>query len=444
MSSIPSACNTLQVSPSSREHTCDPVGLILSQSGCLTHDHGPMLGPELGLMEMSEVEYTHLQHLIQTHVEAHIAPPDLLDARSHPSPTEMVKDATESTVLSPYMTSQAIDLSTSTDEHCQVMPGEKTPASYGDVPGFVLARVRGEDSPTANSSTSSQKRSRSAARVCLENRFNTMSADTPRQQDIQSAVLSNFWTILQQSVEAQEAAVHPQMHKWMKTDRANPFDVSSPFVGGAFNPVNMCEQVMGHIPHMVEPNKHPNPKSFSFNFCPERVVRKALFTSGCNSTEEQQLMNIENDVVTSAAFRKHGSTHSSQPIKAALSAPDSAGESGSSSKKRARAHMSLIQRKERHNSKERERRKRIRLYCDELNMLVPFCEVDTDKVTTLQWTTAFLTYINKTYGDTFKEEFQKAITDGKGHFLKSRPSSGQDTIHREMDEALSIPLTVEQ
>lgn len=48
-------------------------------------------------------------------------------------------------------------------------------------------------------------------------------------------------------------------------------------------------------------------------------------------------------------------------------------------------------------------RRRIRLYCDELNVLVPFCESDTDKVTTLQWTTAFLKYINKTYGDTFKE-----------------------------------------
>lgn len=41
--------------------------------------------------------------------------------------------------------------------------------------------------------------------------------------------------------------------------------------------------------------------------------------------------------------------------------------------------------------------------CDELNTLVPFCDSETDKVTTLQWTTAFLRYITKTYGDTFKE-----------------------------------------
>lgn len=48
-------------------------------------------------------------------------------------------------------------------------------------------------------------------------------------------------------------------------------------------------------------------------------------------------------------------------------------------------------------------RKRIRLYCDELNTLVPFCKSYTDKVTTLQWTTAFLSYIQQTYGDAFKE-----------------------------------------
>lgn len=186
MSSFPSTCKTLHVPPSSREHTCcDPVGVILSQGGCVTHDHGQMLGPELGL---SDIEYTHLQHLIQ----ANIAPPYLPDARSHPAAV-IVKDATGSTVISPITTTQAIDLSTSTDDHCLMMPGEKTPASYGEVPGFVLARVKGEDSPSeprAHSSTCSQMGSRSAARVCLEKRFNTMSADTPRQQDIQSAVLS--------------------------------------------------------------------------------------------------------------------------------------------------------------------------------------------------------------------------------------------------------------
>lgn len=183
MSSFSLACKTIHVSPSPsfRDHTCDSAGVILSQSGCLTHEQGQMSGTELTLMEMSEVEYSHLQHLIQAHVETQAAPSHGPNASSHPA------------TMSPFTTTQAIDLSTSTDEQCLVMPEEKTPASYGEVPGFVLAKVSGEDSPTeplGKSSTSSHKRSRSAARVCLEKRFNSMSADTPRQQDIQSAVLS--------------------------------------------------------------------------------------------------------------------------------------------------------------------------------------------------------------------------------------------------------------
>ncbi|XP_053173966.1 transcription factor-like 5 protein [Scomber japonicus] len=435
MSSFSSACKTIHVStsPSSREHPCDSVGVILSQGGCLTYDQGQIMGPELSLMEMTEVEYTHLQHLIQAQMEAQAAPPDGPDVRSHPA----AMTAKDTVVMSPFPTTQAIDLSTSTEEHCLVMPGESTPASYGEVPGFVLARIRGENGPTespTNSSTPSQKRSRSAARVCLEKRFNTMCADTPRQQDIQSAVLSNFLTMFQQSAEAQEAVIHPQMQKWMKTDRANPFEVTSPYVGGVYNPVTMCGQVIGHIPHMVESNKHQGliiPKSFAFNFCPERVVTKPHFTSSSNTTGEQQLVHTESDLQIPVASRKHGIAHS-------------AGDSEGGSRKTARSCISLSQRRERHNSKERERRKRIRLCCDELNMLVPFCDSDTDKVTTLQWTTTFLRYINKTYGDTFKEEFQSAFTDKKGLFLKSNPSSGQDPFQREMDETLSIPLAVEQ
>lgn len=194
MSSFSSACKTIHVSPSHsfREHSCDSVGVILGQGGSLTHDQWQLLGTELSLMEMSEIEHSHFQHLIQTQMEAQGVPAHGADARS-PLAAVMVKDATEPTVMSPITTAEAIDLSTSTDENCLVMPVEKTPAAYGEVPGFVLARVRGEDSPTeprANRSTSSQKRCRSAARVCLETRFNTVAADSPRQQDIQSAVLS--------------------------------------------------------------------------------------------------------------------------------------------------------------------------------------------------------------------------------------------------------------
>ncbi|XP_014388270.1 PREDICTED: transcription factor-like 5 protein isoform X2 [Myotis brandtii] len=61
------------------------------------------------------------------------------------------------------------------------------------------------------------------------------------------------------------------------------------------------------------------------------------------------------------------------------------------------------QRRERHNRMERDRRRRIRICCDELNLLVPFCNAETDKATTLQWTTAFLKYIQERHGDSLKK-----------------------------------------
>lgn len=48
-------------------------------------------------------------------------------------------------------------------------------------------------------------------------------------------------------------------------------------------------------------------------------------------------------------------------------------------------------------------RRRIRICCDELNLLVPFCNAETDKATTLQWTTAFLKYIQERHGDALKK-----------------------------------------
>lgn len=69
-------------------------------------------------------------------------------------------------------------------------------------------------------------------------------AETPIFMAREKSLLCfSFLTMFQQSAEAQEAVIHPQMQKWMKTDRANPFEVTSPYVGGVYNPVTMCGQV---------------------------------------------------------------------------------------------------------------------------------------------------------------------------------------------------------
>lgn len=178
--------------PSSREYSCDSLGVIVGQSGCMALDQGQILSTELSLAEMTEIEYTHLQHVAQTHMEAQAADPDGSDARFHIS-----EDASGSIVVSLSPTTHAIDLSTSTEEQSLMcgLPGEKTPTTFGEVPASVLARAQSEvgvtqAEPPAISSISSSSRPYSAARVCLEKRFNCMPGDIPRPQDAQSAVLS--------------------------------------------------------------------------------------------------------------------------------------------------------------------------------------------------------------------------------------------------------------
>ncbi|KAM4736724.1 uncharacterized protein FYW61_004388 [Anableps anableps] len=447
MSSLHPVYKTLHSSSTSSEHTSDVIGLIWSQGACGTQNQGLTTGSEFDLMEMSDFEYSHLQHLNQAQVEPGLSDdPDT----TPPSVAVVVQNATSSTGISPNTSSQAIDLSTSTsnDDHSLVMPGEKTPVFYGEVPSFVLARIRGEESPikvTVKEEEFSKKRSISAARVCLEKRFNSMCADTTRQPDSHSAVLSNVLTVFQHSAEAQEASTHPQTQKWVKADQANPFKVSSSHVGSVLEPIT---SVFGQvIAHMAEPNIHQGliiPPSFSFSFHPETSLIKTVYADSNNPREDQDIVFTEKDVAPHAVYRGHCSSLCSEPTKVVKTASKRSKKSRRGGCKRTRSSMSLTQRKEKHNSKERERRKRIRSCCDELNTMVPFCDSNTDKVTTLQWTTAFLRYIKKMYGDSFKEEFQKVFSNERERFIKSSPSSGQQPSNPKTDKTLSTSLAAEQ
>ncbi|KAK5604334.1 hypothetical protein CRENBAI_019493 [Crenichthys baileyi] len=412
-------------------HTSDFVGLIWSQGACGTQGQGLTVGSEFDLTEMSDVECSHFQQLIQTQMEPGVS--DTPNA-SPPPAAVVVQDASCSTWISPRTSSQAIDLTTSTsnDYHSLVMPGEKTPVFYGEVPSFVLARIGGEESPI-KAAIKEGASSKNRARVCLEKRFNSMCPET-----------TSLLTVFQHSAEAQEAFTHSQTQKWVKADQANPFKVSSSHVGGVFDPItNVFGQV---IAHMAEPNTHQGlimSPSFSFNFYPETSVTKTVCPDSSNPRGEQELVITESTKggAQHAVYRGHPSSPCSEPAKTASNPSRKSRKGGC---KRAGSCISLTQRRERHNSIERERRKRIRLCCDELNTMVPFCDSSTDKVTTLQWTTAFLRYINQMYGDSFKEEFQKIFKKERKGFFKSSASSGQQPSNPNTDDTLSTPLTAEQ
>ena len=195
---------------------------------------GQLLGTEINLMEMSEGEYTHLQHLLQTQMDGQATEHDGVDVR-FPATIFGLSVTTQLATTQPATpkydpglakmftspTIQAMDLSTSNEEQC-VIPdlrlnetvdieelamviscsgsghsGEKTPTTCGEVPGSVLVRVKREAGETLTEAPAhgcgfSLNRPHSSARVCLEKRFSCMAEDVPRQQDTQTAVLTKY------------------------------------------------------------------------------------------------------------------------------------------------------------------------------------------------------------------------------------------------------------
>ncbi|KAK7877917.1 hypothetical protein WMY93_031446 [Mugilogobius chulae] len=380
-----SACSRNHLDLSSPGKECGYDSMILNQSDFLSHDQGQMLGPELNLSEMSEGEYTHLHQLIQTHMETQAEESDM--------PTEQSTNTTKDVVMSPLSTTQAIDLSTSADGHETRVP--------------------------------------STARVCLEKRFNSIPENLGPQHN-QSAVLSNFLTVVQPPSETQDSNIHSHPQKWIRCERRT--DALSGTLIGIYNPVtNVCAPVLSHL----EPNLQQTlviPKGLPLNLCPERLLTKNNMSTNSPS-KGVCTIDLTNKKMSLRAAK---SVQLRAKAMASKDSSDSSRKTGSDVKKCAHRVVPLSLRREKHNSKERERRRNIRLCCDELNRLVPFCHSDTDKVTTLQWTAAYLKYINKMYGDTVREEFLKTFTEKNG--LQPDPSAVSELI---LQDTQNIPMAVE-
>ncbi|XP_068193441.1 uncharacterized protein [Antennarius striatus] len=339
-----------------------------------------MPASEFRMMEISE-----FQQLIPAHVGVDSGFPEWPGDRSDPA-IEMVKDAAGSPSDSLLTATQAVDLSTSSHGHSLGMAGERTPPSHGEVPGYVLARVDDVNDPSESQTVSRAApltQTRSSVRVCLGKLFNSKCADAPTQEDVQASVPSSLLTMLQ-CAETPNTFVSPQTQKMMTTEGINPFESSNTFIELIYNPVTNLSEQVGHICQTVEP-KCQDLKNFSF-VQPEAVVR-----------------GVDDTAASSTSSRNSDSAHSSQIASAAMTAPGSIRKPGRNGRKRAGSQLPLSERREIHNIRERHRRKTIRSCCDELNLLVPFCSKDCDKATTLRWTTAFLRYINETYGDIVRQ-----------------------------------------
>ncbi|VCW69851.1 unnamed protein product, partial [Gulo gulo] len=206
-------------------------------------------------------------------------------------------------------------------------------------------------------------------------------------------------------------------------------------------------QGSGNPCSVLEAAKHQDiglPRAFSFCYQQEIESTKQTLGSRNKALPEQVWIKVGEEALCQQAASKRNRSRVRQPdagaTRRALGEIQNVGEGSASTQgawppaESSQANLGeqtqsgpqggRSQRRERHNRMERDRRRRIRICCDELNLLVPFCNAETDKATTLQWTTAFLKYIQERHGDSLKKEFESVFCGKTGRRLKlTRPDS---------------------
>ncbi|XP_019339998.2 transcription factor-like 5 protein isoform X2 [Alligator mississippiensis] len=451
---------------------------------------------DLNLVEMTEIEYTQLQHILYSHMEAQAnegdtdarlnsalfsaceAAPHQPAASAGPSGYSSANPAVYPAVcqsgLAPesggtganqclgHVDFQELRMMLLSESNLPAGQGDKTPnASRVDVAGHGLARVKHGEKENVlpdRSPPAPEPRSKSAVRVRLEDRFNSIRAENPRCQEPQEpgATLNNLVTLIRQPSELMGVPLHQQPNKCTtlvknKTTATTTalqfayplFTMNASSSTGNANPSQT--QSSGASCTTVEAAKHQDlglPRAFSFCYhqeiestkqtvgarnkaLPEQVwikVGEALCKQAINKRSRSRLRQLD----TNADRKPLGEIQNMCDSQNTTSAQGSwqAAQSNSSVQAQNGTQGGISQRRERHNRMERDRRRRIRICCDELNFLVPFCTADTDKATTLQWTTAFLKYIQERHGDSLKKEFETVFCGKTGRRLKlTRPDS---------------------
>ncbi|XP_066529394.1 transcription factor-like 5 protein isoform X2 [Hoplias malabaricus] len=422
------ACKTLHVSA--------PVGqFIVGESEC-----GPSSGvsADFNQIEMTDLEYCHLQHIFQSHTEAQDESVETntgnLNQRCFPNHSDNENDALCSPPTTPAMFQpsalstlstgdiyrfsgsdhagpeevQEMKLVLCSDTSGDYAEGEKTPAHCVEVPISVLAKVKyAKEASDQRAVPPLKLRPNPPARVCLEKRFNCSPHNKNRQQETQAAVLKTFISILQHSSDTQGIALLSQTEMKPRAEKRVVMEHAYPY-GDRF----LNTHVQG-LSHRLEGSKHLEViSSQNVSYRSEKTTDKS---------KEQGHIRPENDE-EDKSFPPLKSSRMRRPLEEQtpniFQSLENSASSGCRPGKRTRLPLVLKQQRERHNRKERDRRRRIRLCCDELNLLVPFCNTDTDKATTLQWTTAFLKYIQEVHGDTLKQDFENTFCGKTGVRLK--------------------------
>ncbi|NXQ97987.1 TCFL5 protein, partial [Sagittarius serpentarius] len=457
---------------------------------------------DVSLVEMMEIEYTQLQHILYSHTEAQASEGEV-EARlsslslpgnsaDPPLPQTSLNTGQEgcssnssgnqssvypvicqsglpsdSNLLSSnphlgYADFQELRMMLLSESNLPLNQTDKTPNSSSvEVPGHSLVKVKhGENFVgtnkgnmlVENSALAPESRSKSAVRVRLEDRFNSIQTENPRCQEPQESgvTLNNLVTLVRQPSELIGVPLNQQENKCaaLGKNKTVPASPSLQFTYPLFT-MNACSagsanpsqaQTSGTSCTILEAGKHQDlgiPKTLSFCYQEVESTKQAVGAMN-KALPEEVWIKVGEDTLCKQAINRRSCSRISpldpnmdrKPLGEIQNMRDDSQSTASAQGRWQSVQLNssmqvqsgtqdgIAQRRERHNRMERDRRRRIRICCDELNLLVPFCTVDTDKATTLQWTTAFLKYIQERHGDSLKQEFESVFCGKTGRRLK--------------------------
>ncbi|XP_030358552.1 transcription factor-like 5 protein isoform X2 [Strigops habroptila] len=489
--------------PQSTASVPDPAPVAVGPGGSSDVSFGEQnlsfTTPDVSLVEMMEIEYTQLQHILYSHAEAQAsegeaqarlsafsspgnsADPPLQQTSPHTSQEGCLPNSSGNPPVYPvscqsglpsdsslpssnprlgYADLQELRMMLLSESNLPSSQTDKTPNSSSvEVPGQSLVKVKhGENFVGSNKgnilveNSAPEPRSKSAVRVRLEDRFNSIQTENPRCQEPQESgvTLNNLVTLIRQPSELIGVPLHQQEKKCaaLGKNKTSPASPSSQFPYPVLT-MNACSTAGGANPSqaqssgascaILEAAKHQDLGiSKTFSFCYQEIDSTKQAAGAMNKALPDEVWIKVGDSLCKQAINRRScskispldpnvdrkplseiqNTRDGSQSATAAQGPWQAAQSSSSLQMQSGIQDGIAQRRERHNRMERDRRRRIRVCCDELNLLVPFCTVDTDKATTLQWTTAFLKYIQERHGDSLKQEFETVFCGKTGRRLK--------------------------
>ncbi|XP_069351766.1 transcription factor-like 5 protein isoform X2 [Eulemur rufifrons] len=424
---------------------------------------------DLSLVELTEVEYTQLQHILYSHMDA--ADGELEARLGSALLAGPAAPPVYPVLCPPALAADAPCLGHIDFQELRMMllgeAGAPAPGAAEKTPGGADgARARADGAAkdgagAAGPEGAAEARAKSAVRVRLEDRFNSVAAEPPAARGPEppepGVALNNLVTLIRHPSELMNVPLHQQQNKCttLVKNKTAAATTALQFTYPLFT-TNACStsatsnlsqtQSSSNSCSILEAAKHQDiglPRAFSFCYqqeiestkqtsggrnkaLPEQVwikVGEALCKQAINKRNRSRIRQLDTNVERRALGEiqnvGEGSTATQGAWQSSESSQSNLGEQAQSGPQGGRS-----QRRERHNRMERDRRRRIRICCDELNLLVPFCNAETDKATTLQWTTAFLKYIQERHGDSLKKEFESVFCGKTGRRLKlTRPDS---------------------